>query len=146
LNSRQICDLIPHADDMCLLDTIVSWDKSQLVAETLSHTKTNNPLRCGDSLNSIHGIEYAAQAMAVHSALLKIEKNSQDKTKKGGYIATVRNVQIQSEYLYSPSSGLLPLIISVQVLIQDKQGYTYQFSVTQNNQHLLSGKITIFLT
>ncbi|MCU7895697.1 MAG: hypothetical protein KZQ62_12805 [Candidatus Thiodiazotropha sp. (ex Lucinoma aequizonata)] len=36
-----------------------------------SHLNQDNPLRRTESLSSINGIEYAAQAMALHSSLIQ---------------------------------------------------------------------------
>jgi len=61
---------IPHQGNMCLLDGVVQWDDTRLTAIASSHLAPDNPLRAYGCLSSVHGIEYAAQAMAVHAALL----------------------------------------------------------------------------
>ncbi len=144
MKKSQICQLLPHSGTMCLIDEIVSWDKEMLVAKTMSHTELKNPLTNEDSLNSIHGVEYAAQAMALHSALIKSEKMEQTKTR--GYLASVKNINILQEYLFEKQGDdITPLLIKVFVLMAGSQGFSYQFEILKGDQVYISGKITIFL-
>lgn len=80
---------IPHQGTMCLLDRVESWDDNDIVCIARSHASTTNPLRGGDRLGVATAIEYAAQAVAVHSALLI----GDDGKLGAGFLASVRNVQ-----------------------------------------------------
>lgn len=135
MNQEDIAKLIPHTGNMCLLEKIINWNETTLKAQTYTHLKLDNPLRTNDKLKSIHGIEYAAQAMAVHGALL-------DKKCQNGYIGSIRNVVVNEAYLPTRKS---PLDIHVQALMRSKQGFIYNFSLQCTNQLIISGKITIFL-
>jgi predicted hotdog family 3-hydroxylacyl-ACP dehydratase len=149
VNKTEICQLLPHSGTMCLIDEIVSWDAKTLVARTESHLRADNPLRYDASVSSIIGIEYAAQTMALHAGLLyRQESNSASMPeKKGGYLATLRNIQLHADKLYSPEEVIQSALeVSVLVLMSDSQGYTYEFNITCNTIKLLSGKLTIFLT
>lgn len=66
---------IPHQGDMCLLDRVVKWDEQRIQCQAGSHRLGDNPLRSRDRLSAACGIEYAAQAMAVHGALLASGKS-----------------------------------------------------------------------
>lgn len=70
LDQQAIRGLIPHRDAMCLLDTVEYWDSGRIVCRTAQHRSTANPLRRNDRLSSVSGVEFAAQAMAVHGRLL----------------------------------------------------------------------------
>ena len=61
---------IPHKGRMCLLDEVLSWDAAHIRCRSASHTSASNPLRLHGRLGAACGIEYAAQAMAVHGALI----------------------------------------------------------------------------
>ena len=61
---------IPHQDGMCLLDAVESWDEQRILCRSTSHRSPHNPLRSGERLSAICGVEYAAQSMAIHGALL----------------------------------------------------------------------------
>ena len=62
---------IPHKGRMCLLDDVLSWDRSRIRCRSAQHRTPDNPLRAHGRLGAACGIEYAAQAMAVHGALLR---------------------------------------------------------------------------
>ena len=60
---------IPHRARMCLLDEVVSWDAARISCRAVSHRDPDHPLRAHGRLGVACGVEYAAQAMAVHGAL-----------------------------------------------------------------------------
>jgi predicted hotdog family 3-hydroxylacyl-ACP dehydratase len=55
---------------MCLLDEVIGWDAERITCTSSSHRSVDNPLRARGRLGIACGIEYAAQAMAVHAALI----------------------------------------------------------------------------
>jgi predicted hotdog family 3-hydroxylacyl-ACP dehydratase len=69
LERSEIARLIPHAGAMCLLDAVVSWDADRIRCVSRTHRDPDNPLRAGAELDAVCGIEYAAQAMALHGGL-----------------------------------------------------------------------------
>ncbi|SCC92600.1 putative 3-hydroxylacyl-(Acyl carrier protein) dehydratase-like protein [Thiomonas sp. X19] len=70
LDHAWIAAHIPHQGSMCLLDAVLRWDAQHIVCSATSHRDASNPLRQFDRLGAACGIEYAAQAMAVHGALV----------------------------------------------------------------------------
>src|SRR5215470_11498861 len=60
---------IPHQGAMCLIDEVTAWTDTEIDCRTDTHRLESNPLRTGDRLRSECGIEYAAQAIAIHGAL-----------------------------------------------------------------------------
>ena len=69
LNKTEIAALIPHSGAMCLLDEVASWDATHIRCVARTHRDPQNPLRNGVRVPVLCGIEYAAQAMAVHDGL-----------------------------------------------------------------------------
>jgi predicted hotdog family 3-hydroxylacyl-ACP dehydratase len=61
---------IPHRGSMCLLDEVIEWDAQHIRCRSGTHRLPDHPLRSQGRLGVACGIEYAAQAMAVHGALL----------------------------------------------------------------------------
>ena len=61
---------IPHQGTMCLLDEVLTWNTQRVQCRSSTHRNRANPLRAHDRLGAVCGIEYAAQAMAVHGALI----------------------------------------------------------------------------
>ena len=70
LDRAAIAARIPHHGTMCLLDAVDAWDSESIRCRATSHRDPANPLRDAGSLPATAAIEYAAQAMAVHGALL----------------------------------------------------------------------------
>ena len=65
----EIATLIPHAGTMCLLDRVIAWDERAIACRSGAAIATpDNPLRAERPPRRACGIEYAAQAMAVHGA------------------------------------------------------------------------------
>lgn len=135
LNHQEIARLLPHSGKMCLLQQVIQTDEQSLTALASSHLEKDNPLRIDGKISSINGIEYAAQAMAVHGSL-------RCGTIASGYIATVRNIQLHRPYLPEATA---PLQIKVQQLMSNDNGFTYEFSLSSQQQAVISGKITVFL-
>ena len=73
LVQAQIAELIPHSGTMCLLQALDAWDKQHIACRADNHRDPHNPLRTRSGLLAPNAIEYAAQAMALHGALIGIE-------------------------------------------------------------------------
>ncbi len=135
LTRLEIEQYLPHSDTMCLLDEVSRTTEQSLWAQTKSHLSTDNPLMINGRIAAVNGIEYAAQAMALHGYLLSGEQ-------KDGYIASVRNIKILAPFL--PLDDV-PIVIQVDSLLNDPYGFTYQFLLSSQKKPLISGKITVFL-
>ena len=124
LDHAAIAARIPHQGAMCLLDSVLHWDDSHITCRAHSHRDAGNPLRSGSlgALGSANGIEYAAQAMAVHGALLA----GMDAAPAAGYLASVREVRWQCARLDDIADDLL---IHVQRLSGDALTVMYQFRI-----------------
>ena len=86
---------IPHQGGMCLLDEVLNWNATRVQCRSSTHRDPANPLRAHDRLAAVCGIEYAAQAMAVHGALIASRITASPKnTSIAGYLASVRNVTL----------------------------------------------------
>src|SRR6476646_6259294 len=103
LNRDWIAAHIPHQGTMCLLDGVEIWDAQQIRCIASSHRDAANPLRAHGRLGAACGIEYAAQAMAVHGALLA----SGEDGLKQGYLASVRSVQLHVPRLDDIADALI---------------------------------------
>ena len=133
----EICALIPHDADMCLLDRVVSWDEDTIVCESDSHLSDRNPLRSGGVLSSISLIEYGAQSMAVHGGLLARNKG----IKPGaGYLAALRDVKLVR---CDVSRDASKLVIVAEKIMSQQGSMVYSFEISQNRQYVMSGRATV---
>ncbi|MCK7498102.1 MAG: hypothetical protein MZW92_50905 [Comamonadaceae bacterium] len=69
MNRDQICARLPHGGHMCLLERLESFDAEAIRCRARSHRDADNPLRSNGQLHAVCGVEYAAQAMALHATL-----------------------------------------------------------------------------
>jgi predicted hotdog family 3-hydroxylacyl-ACP dehydratase len=123
---------------MCLLDAAVDWSATAIFCRASSHTDPANPLRADGRLGAATGIEYAAQAMAIHGALLA----RADDSPRQGYLTSVRGVTLHVARLDD-----LPGEIDVQAerLSGDGNNILYQFSLSHAGRCLLEGRAAVVL-
>jgi predicted hotdog family 3-hydroxylacyl-ACP dehydratase len=129
---------VPHQGSMCLLDRIEHWTATEITCIADSHRHPDNPLRGADGLGPSNGIEYAAQAMALHGALL----GGEGEGARQGYLASVRDVAWQVPRLDAIAS---PLTVRAQRLSGHAQHVLYQFSLEADGRELLTGRATVVL-
>ena len=129
---------IPHAGTMCLLDAVLDWSPEAIRCRADSHRDADNPLRADGRLGAAAGIEYAAQAMAVHGALLAA---SGDRPRQG-YLASVRGVDFYADRLDDLAGDL---DIDAERLSGDGNNVLYQFAVRGDGRLLLAGRAAVIL-
>jgi len=129
---------IPHQGNMCLLERVAQWDDTTIQCLTHSHVALDNPLRNAHGLPISAGIEYAAQAMAVHGALLA----PVDQLPEVGYLTSVRNVQ-----WWTPRLDNVGPEITIQAtrISGNEVSLLYDFSVLCHDRLLLRGRAGVMI-
>jgi predicted hotdog family 3-hydroxylacyl-ACP dehydratase len=129
---------IPHQGTMCLLDAVTHWSDTEIQCRAYSHVALDNPLRNARGLPISAGIEYAAQAMAVHGALLA----SVNQLPQVGYLTSVRHVAWWTPRLDDAGAEL-----SVQAtrLSGNEVSLLYDFSLLCNDRLLLRGRAGVMV-
>lgn len=138
LDRRWIGAHIPHAGKMCLLDTVLSWDANHIECRTSTHRDADNPLRSHGRLGCACGVEYAAQAIAVHGALLAGRAGAP----AAGYLVGLRRIRLHVARLDDIETDL---VISGERIDGDDSIVVYQFSVHNSLHSFLSGRATVAL-
>jgi predicted hotdog family 3-hydroxylacyl-ACP dehydratase len=150
---------IPHQGRMCLLDEVIDWDADRISCRSGTHRADDHPLRAHGRLGITCGIEYAAQAMAVHGALvagaLEAGRNVPARadsaplhgvpaafTPAAGFLASVRGVQIQVLRLDDVPGDLICHALRVA---GDRGTALYEFELRSDAARLLSGRATVVL-
>jgi predicted hotdog family 3-hydroxylacyl-ACP dehydratase len=138
LDHAWIAGHIPHQGSMCLLDAVSEWSESAITCLATSHSDPANPLRAEGRLGAANGIEYAAQAMAIHGALLA----NGDDLPRQGYLTSVRSVSLHVARLDD-----LPGELAVQAerLSGDANNILYQFSLSHGGRCLIEGRAAVVL-
>lgn len=136
-----IAKRIPHQGTMCLLDGVASFDEERLVCIAISHAQADNPLRAHGRLGAATGIEYAAQAMAVHGALLA---QGTEERPKAGFLASVRSVELHVERLDDVPGALRIEAVRIH---SEGNSILYGFTVhaDESGQLLLEGRAAVIL-
>jgi len=138
LDRTAIARLIPHSGAMCLLDEILAWDAATISCRTASHREPGNPLARGGQIAAICGIEYAAQAMAVHGRLGDMTGGRP----VAGYLASVREVRCEVERLDRLSGDL---DITAERLLGDAARVIYRFALVCGTTPVMSGRAAVVL-
>ncbi len=149
---------IPHQGSMCLLDEVLSWDSRHLRCRSGSHRSASHPLRSHGRLGIACGIEYVAQAMAVHGAIAaaaQAEAAQTGGTQTGGtrsggsaakaevgFLAGLREVRMHSQRLDDIESDL---ICEVRRMAGDASTALYSFELSAAQRCLLEGRATVVL-
>jgi len=151
LNRAWIEARIPHQGRMCLLDEVLDWDAEHIRCRTATHRAPDNPLRSHDRLGIACGIEYAAQAMALHGALAGVAANGTangavdaiaGRSSRVGLLASVRDVRLIVLRLDDIESDL---ICEVTHLAGDSLTALYEFALRDRDRNLLSGRASVIL-
>jgi predicted hotdog family 3-hydroxylacyl-ACP dehydratase len=129
---------IPHSGDMCLLDQVLSWDDACIRCLASTHRDEHNPLRREGRLRAVCGVEYAAQAMALHGGL----RSGRGAPPRLGYLASVREVNCLVAYLDQVAGDLL---VEAEQLLAEGSRVIYGFAVHGDGLELLSGRAAVVL-
>lgn len=137
LNQKNIETLIPHSGTMSLLNQVLKWDEDHIICLANSHRDKHNPLRNENILSSVCGVEYAAQAMAVHGALTRQDPKEGPRS---GYLVSIKNLELLVSRLDDIESDLT---IEAELLMRDKEFFIYQFRIFSAGRSFLSGRSII---
>ena len=138
LDHAWIAGHIPHQGSMCLLDQVEAWDQQRIQCRAGSHRAADNPLRAYGSLGAACGIEYAAQAMAVHGALLAPD----GARPKAGYLVSVRGAHFFVGRLDDIAADLQ---VIATCITHGENNMLYQFSIGVGGRILLEGRAAVVL-
>jgi predicted hotdog family 3-hydroxylacyl-ACP dehydratase len=147
MNRAWIEARIPHQGRMCLLDEVITWDARHIRCSTGTHRALDNPLRSHDRLGIACGIEYAAQAMALHGALSGAAARDAAGTGAGAYsrvglLVGVRDVRLHVSRLDDIESDLF---CEVTHVAGDDLTALYVFALRDNERSLLAGRASVVL-
>ena len=134
-----IDSLIPHKGAMCLLDGIEYHDGQRIICSTMQHRSTSNPLRTSAGLSSLHAIEFAAQAVAVHGGLLATAQARPPL----GLLLSARDCRFGVRRIDDIEG---PLVIEAAQAGNNDETLLYRFKVTAQDVLLAEGRVTVLLT
>lgn len=133
--------LLPHAGRMRLIDRVVSYDEQSIVCETNSHRAPDHPLAEAGVLSIICGLEYGAQAMAIHGALLA-DSGSPGARRRHGFLVAASDLQWSVARLDQCEAPLL--IKAVSEFRSDNQ-VSYRFEISASSVAVFGGRASVLL-
>jgi predicted hotdog family 3-hydroxylacyl-ACP dehydratase len=140
-----IAALIPHSGSMCLLNQMHHWSPAHIVCSANNHRDAAHPLRTRSGLLASAAIEYAAQAMAVHGALIGQAAGA---PATPGYLASARGVRLQVlrlDDLPVPTNQPDELRIEATRQAGDAQQILYSFTVHHGEREIAQGRAAVVL-
>jgi predicted hotdog family 3-hydroxylacyl-ACP dehydratase len=149
LDQKGIAARIPHALDMCLLHSLLGWSLHDIHCTVGNHRDPAHPLRTASGLLAPVAIEFASQAMALHSALCAAAgpgpAGAPDAapTPRAGYLASARGVVLHVQRLDTQPGTL---VVRAQRLMGDEGQAMYHFELVSSlGQTLVQGRATVVL-
>jgi predicted hotdog family 3-hydroxylacyl-ACP dehydratase len=134
LTRAEIERRVPHAGSMCLLDQVVQWDTNHIVCQAES-PRMDHPLALAAGVPVVAAVEYAAQAAALHGALLDGSPEP-----RGGRLARLSGVELTDGCL---DAGSGRLTIRADLLARSDAGCTYNFAVHDACGCRASGRLLV---
>jgi predicted hotdog family 3-hydroxylacyl-ACP dehydratase len=146
LSRDGIAERIPHSGTMCLLSRLVAWDAQRIECRADNHRDHAHPLRTASGLLSPCAIEYAAQAMALHGALIGQEAGT---PATPGFLASARGVKLSVLRLddLPPGAAGDPDELSISAVRQsgNAQQILYTFTVAHGGRPIAEGRAAVVL-
>ncbi len=140
LDHAGIVRLVPHRNAMCLLDRLLAWTPTSITCAATNHRDAEHPLRSASGLLASATIEYAAQAMALHGALLGLEAG---RPPSPGLLVSARGVVLERLRLDDLSGDAL--MVEATRLVGDERQLLYAFTVHNGPQRIASGRVAVVL-
>lgn len=135
--------LIPHRGAMCLLDRMTTWNEARIECIAVNHRDPAHPLRSRSGLLASAAIEYAAQAAALHGALIAQAAGGRALP---GYLASAREVRLAAWRLDDlPAATLDELRVSAERQAGDATRLLYAFSVAHAGREIAAGRLAVVL-
>ncbi len=127
--------LIPHAGGMIMIDGVEAWDETRIRCISKRHQAPDNPLLRDGRLSAHHGIEFAAQAAAIHGGLLGGGKPVPLRA-----LAAIRKAVFRRAWL-EDLPGALEIVSSLIML--DRQAAIYEAAISHQGDALAEMRLTL---
>lgn len=134
LDRQRIEQLVPHAGQMCLIHGVYRWD-DQSIECVAKAPRADHPLARDGALSSLMAIEFAAQATAVHGALVDGLTQPRD-----GMLVKLRDVALFAP-AFDADTG--DLTIEAELLSRGASGCLYTFNVACSVRPLVRGRLMV---
>ena len=128
---------VPQRGTMCLLDAVLAWDATHNRC-TAPAPGPAHPLARGETVPAVAAVEYAAQAAAVHGALLDPAL-----APRAGMLAKLGEVHLYAERIAADGGALQ---VRAERLAHADTGCLYSFEVACGQGPIASGRLMVAFT
>lgn len=125
--------MVPHAGAMCLLDAVLEWDDAH-IACLAAEPQLEHPLARNGQVPAIAAAEYAAQATALHGALLDTSVGP-----RNGMLAKLVDVNLHNAYVTANGA----LRVRADLLGRLATGCMYGFEVANDDGPIANGRLIV---
>jgi predicted hotdog family 3-hydroxylacyl-ACP dehydratase len=130
--------LLPHVGAMRMIAAVVRWSDESIECIAHSHHDPANPLRLAGVLPAACGLEYGAQAMAIHGALVA----GRDAKPRVGLLVAAHELVWRVACLDTVAGALT---VRARRLLGSAQQVAYEFDVLDVERPLVSGRASVML-
>lgn len=134
LDRRTLESLVPQSGPMCLLDAVTDWDSERITC-TATLRLQGHPLARAGSVPGIAACEYAAQATAVHGALLDGAGSP-----RAGMLASLVDVQLHRAS-FPPQQA--EVVVHAQLRSRTDGACLYAFDVAAAGSAIAEGQLMV---
>jgi predicted hotdog family 3-hydroxylacyl-ACP dehydratase len=134
LKRDQIEARIPHSGAMCLLDRVSAWNEARIVCQAAAPS-ADHPFATPQGVPAVAAVEYAAQAAALHGALLEDRQ-----APRNGLLAKLADVELAAGRLDETAGELT---IQAELLVQGEAGCMYSFMVHDERGCRARGRLLV---
>jgi predicted hotdog family 3-hydroxylacyl-ACP dehydratase len=138
-HASPIASLLPHAGAMVMPESVEHCDATRITCTTTRHRAPDNPLRRDGRLPALCGIEFAAQAMALHGALRRVPPVAL----QHGRVVSVRDVVVSRRFLDDVRHAL---VIECRLEAATADVVAYAFTIDGGGETLLRGRATVMMS
>jgi len=128
--------MIPHGQQMCLLDAVVEWNQQNIICTTSSHRYADNPLITDSRLGGMTLVEYGAQAAAIHVALIQ----QGDAAPQSAYLGAIKELTLNADFIEQIEG---PLRVEADCILSSIGGAIYSIQVMSADQPLITARISL---
>ncbi|HTT09980.1 MAG TPA: hydroxymyristoyl-ACP dehydratase [Burkholderiaceae bacterium] len=136
--SDRIEHLLPHVGAMRMIAAVVRWSDEDIECTVLSHRDAANPMRIDGRLPAVCGLEYGAQAMALHGALVA----GRDAKPRVGLLVAAHELAWQVARLDTIAGALT---VCARCLLGSAYQVAYEFDLRDGVRSLVHGRASVML-
>ncbi|MEJ6022749.1 hydroxymyristoyl-ACP dehydratase [Ramlibacter sp. PS4R-6] len=133
LDRATIERLVPQTGTMCLLDAVSQWNAGSIVC-TADAPGSDHPLARDEHVPAIASCEYAAQAAAIHGALIEHAL-----APRAGMLAKLMDIELHAPGF--PAGE--PVRVRAEMLSRVAAGCLYSFQVSAGESPVCDGRLMV---